>query len=140
MNAHLQHIDTQGVPRPLYQYSNALKIAGGADLLVLSGQLAVDASGELVGPGDIEAQATQVYRNIAAVLEGAGASLADVFRYTIFLTRPEDGPGFMKVRSEVFGQIYTDHEPLPTSTLIYVSGLVAPEYLIEIEATAVIAS
>lgn len=137
MTSSIQEVDTGG-PRPLYQYSNVLKVTSGVDLLVLSGQLAVDEAGDLVGVGDVEAQARQVYRNISAILESASASLADIFKYTIFLTRLEDGPAFMKVRSEVFADVYPPDTAPPTSTLIYVNGLVAPEYLIEIEATAVL--
>lgn len=137
MNQHIQPVPIEGVAPALYEYSHALKIAGGSNLLVLAGQLAVDEEGQIVGAGDFERQARQVYRNIALILQSAGGTLEDVVRYTVYLTRRQDGATFMKVRSEVFADL-AEEAPIPTSTLIYVAGLVTPEFLIEIEATAVL--
>lgn len=137
MTQRVESVRVEGVAPALYQYSHALKITGGSNLLMLAGQLAVDEDGKLVGAGDFERQARQVYRNIALILQSAGGHLQDVVRYTVYLTRREDGAAFMKVRSKVFADL-PGEAPIPTSTLVYVTGLVSPEFLIEIEATAVL--
>lgn len=99
----------------------------------VSGQVALDASGALVGKGDLEAQTEQVYRNLAAALEAAGASLRQVFKattYVVDLTK-ERAAVIRRVRQRHFGE-----GPYPASTMVGVEALVDPEFLIEIEVIA----
>jgi reactive intermediate/imine deaminase len=101
------------------------------DLLVVSGQAAIDAQGGIVGAGDFDAQAEQTFRNLARVLDAGGSSLADVVKVTIFLT---DMSNFGKI-VELRGQWFTP--PYPADTIVEVSALALPELQIEIEAIAV---
>ena len=98
----------------------------------VSGQIAFDASGALVGEGDLRRQTEQVYENLAAILEANGATFADVVKTTTFLTTLDGIDGMREVRSRYLG------EDPPASTAVQVVALVIPEGLIEVEAVAVI--
>lgn len=99
----------------------------------VAGQIARDGKGELIGVGDIEAQSIQVFENIRAVLEEAGGSLADVVATTTYITARPYREVVTAVRHRYFkGPDY------PTNTLLIVEGLGLPEYLVEVEATAVL--
>jgi 2-iminobutanoate/2-iminopropanoate deaminase len=100
-------------------------------LLFISGQLATDSQGQVVGTGDIRAQAHAVFANLAAVLSAAGGDFSDVVSMTVFLTARADFDGFNEVRNQIFRT-----EPYPTSTLVVVAGLVVPEHLVEVNAVA----
>lgn len=99
----------------------------------IAGQIAFDASGQLVGKGDLAAQAEQVYANLARALEGAGASLKDVFKVVTFVVNldPEKAKIVRAVRAKHFGD-----GPFPAATMVGVTSLVNPDLLIEIECIA----
>ena len=109
--------------------------ASGARTIYLSGQVSTDEEGRVVGEGDIGAQTTQVMTNIGLALKSAGATYADIVKITTYVVgyKPELRPIIGKARSVFFEGI----EP-PASTLVGVSALAAPEWLIEIEAVAVV--
>jgi enamine deaminase RidA (YjgF/YER057c/UK114 family) len=94
--------------------------------------VSLDASGKLIGAGDIEAQTRQVFENLKAALGAGGASLADVVKITVFMTDLGGLATFRKLRNEYFPK-----DP-PASSLVKVAGLVVPDLLIEIEAIAVV--
>ena len=98
--------------------------------LFIAGQVARDRTNEIVGVGDITMQTHQVFRNLSAILAEAGASLDDVVKLTVYLTRREDLPGYRAVRDATLTQ------PMPATTLVFVSGLAHSDYLVEIEAIA----
>ena len=100
--------------------------------LYIAGQVPLDKNGALVGEGDGEAQVRQVYANLKAILEELGSSLDSVVKFTTYLTRREDLDMFRKLRNEVL------KAPFPPNTLVFVQGLARPEYLVEIEAIAVL--
>jgi len=112
-------------------YSHAA-IAG--NTVYIAGQIALDADGNLVGRGDIEAQTHQAYANLQAILEGLGGSLEDIVKLTTYLTDRTQLAAFRRVRNRFFS------DPFPPNTLLFVSGLAQPAYLVEIEAVAVLAS
>lgn len=122
-----------GVPVPKGPYSQAV-VTSAKRLLVISGQVPEDESGNLVGPGDLEAQARQVFTNLARILEGVGGSLSDLVKIQVFLV--DAGPTSYeilgRVRREFFGNRF------PASTMVEVKRLVSPEWLIEIEGWAAI--
>ena len=97
----------------------------------MSGQVAVDASGNLVGQGSCGAQADQVFRNVEAALKSAGATLDDVTKITCFMVNADDYPAYAAVRNRVFP------ENGPASSTVIIKALVRPEFLLEIEAIAV---
>ena len=101
------------------------------DLLLISGQAAIDETGGLVGVGDFDAQAEQVFRNLKRVLEAGGSSLDRVVKVTIFLTDMANFPKIVELRGKWFT------EPYPADTIVEVTSLALPELEIEIEAIAV---
>lgn len=110
------------------RYAHAIR-AG--DTVYLSGQVALDPDGKLVGPGDIEAQATQVFENMRRVMAAAGGTLDDIVKITAYMTNVLYREGYGKAR-QAAGMAETP------STLIVVPSLALPEFLIEIEAVAVL--
>ncbi|MFC7396368.1 RidA family protein [Chelatococcus sp. GCM10030263] len=127
-----KEIRPQGVFKsPTAPFSLATRSEGGV-LLHISGQVPQDAAGANVGLGDVRAQAEQVIQNIKAIVEAEGGSLADVCRLTIYLTAREYLPTVMEVRSKHF------KDPFPAATAVVVSGLANVDWLVEIEAAAVL--
>jgi 2-iminobutanoate/2-iminopropanoate deaminase len=116
---------------PISHYTDAVR-AG--DLLFVSGLVAVDGEGRLIGGEDVMAQTRQVFENLRRILDAAGCGFADVVKVTIFLTDIADRPIINPVRQEVFG------EARPASTLVEVSRLVVEGAKIEVEAVALVSS
>lgn len=121
----------EALSEPLSHYTDAVR-AG--DLLFVSGLVAVDRDGGLVGGGDVVAQARQVFDNMRAVLAAAGCGFDDVVKVTIFLTDVDDRATINPVRREVFG------DARPASSLVEVPRLAVPNAKIEVEAVALIPS
>jgi 2-iminobutanoate/2-iminopropanoate deaminase len=121
------------VAAPMGTYSQAVRVeTGDAVWLHVSGQIAIDLEGNLVGPGDVRAQTRQVFENLKAILAANGATFADVVKIGTYLTTLEDLAGMREVRSE-----YLTAEP-PASTAVQVVALVVPDALIEIDLVAVV--
>jgi enamine deaminase RidA (YjgF/YER057c/UK114 family) len=116
-------------------YSHAAMIEGGRTVFV-SGQVALDADGKLVGKGDLRAQMEQALKNLVAVLRSAGASPADIVKLNTYVVNysADDLPAIREVRAKFFGA----GEP-PASTLIGVQALAFEGLLVEIEAVATVA-
>jgi reactive intermediate/imine deaminase len=123
-------VESSDAPAASGPFSPAV-LGTGTQVLALSGQVSAAPDGSLVGEGDAGEQARQCLRNLDALLRAAGATREDVVRVGIFLTDMADRAAVARARIEYFG----DHRP--AATLIEVSALVAPEFLVEIEATAV---
>ena len=119
-------VTADGLPAPGGPYAPAT-LATGTRILTISGQIA---DGSPV-PDDAGEQARRCLANVEALLSAAGASRADVVRVGVFLTDMADRAAVAKARTEYFG------EHKPAATLFQVSALVAPEYRVEIEATAI---
>jgi 2-iminobutanoate/2-iminopropanoate deaminase len=124
-----EEIRADGLAEPLSHYTDAVRAGG---LLHLSGIVAVDAEGRLVGGDDVIAQTRQVFENIGAVLEAGGCGFEDVVKVTIFLTDIDDRPLINPLRQEFFGATR------PASTLVEVPRLAVPGAKVEIECIAVI--
>jgi reactive intermediate/imine deaminase len=123
------------VAAPMGTYAQAVRVeTGDAVWIHVSGQIAIDAEGNLVGPGDVRAQTRQVFENLKAILEANGATFADAVKIGTYLTTLDDLAGMREVRSE-----YLTSEP-PASTAVQVVALVVPEALIEIDLVAVVPS
>jgi reactive intermediate/imine deaminase len=112
-------------------YSQVVTVTGG-DLIFIAGQVSLDASGAVVGAGDFAAQARQTFQNLMGALAAAGASATSVIKLTTFVTDMSQLATFRAVRDQ-----FLDPAHLPASTLVQVSRLFRPEFLIEIEAIAV---
>lgn len=121
------------VAAPMGTYSQAVRVeTGDAIWIHVSGQIAIDLEGNLVGPGDVRAQTRQVFENLRAILEANGATFADVVKIGTYLTTLDDLAGMREVRGE-----YLTAEP-PASTAVQVVALVVPDALIEIDLVAVV--
>lgn len=101
------------------------------DMIILSGQAALDLEGNIIGVGDFDAQADQVFRNLDLLLTRAGSSLAEVVKVTIYLTDMSHFPKIVDLRRKWFTA------PYPADTIVEVRALALPELMIEIEAIAV---
>ncbi len=124
-----EEIRVPELAEPVSHYTDAVR-AG--ELLFVSGCIAVDGDGRLVGGDDVVAQTRQVFANLEAILSAAGASFADVVKVTVFLTDIDDRPAVNEIRREVFGVTR------PASTLVEVSKLVLDGARVEIEAVALL--
>ncbi len=117
--------------RPFGIFSN-VALADQGRTCFISGQVAIDVKGDTVGKGDIRLQTRQVLRNIRAALEAVGGAWEDIACINVFLVNMEHLQAVHEVRAEFWSGDY------PASTLVQVAGLVHPDFLIEINATAVI--
>jgi len=116
-------------PRP--RYSQGI-LAEGGKLLFIAGQTASDKDGGIAGKGDIEAQTHQVFKNLSSVLKEAGGSLDNLVMTTTYITDRKYREGYNRVRQQYY------KKNSPTSTLVIVTGLASPDYLIEINGVAVL--
>ena len=114
---------------PTVGYSHAAK-AG--NTLYIAGQVAQDVEGNVVGEGDLEAQVSQVFTNLKNVMEEAGGSLQNIVKMTTFLTHYNNIETYRSVRNRYFS------EPFPPNTLLIIESLALPDYMIEVEAIAVL--
>jgi 2-iminobutanoate/2-iminopropanoate deaminase len=118
-----------GMSEPVSHFTHVVRAGR---IVFVSGCVATDGAGRVVGGSDIVAQTRQVHENIKRCLSAAGATFADICKVTVFLRNINDREKVNTVRQEYFGA----HRP--ASTLVEISRLVRDDYLIEIEATAVI--
>ena len=114
-----------GLNPPVSHYTDAVRFG---DLLFVSGIAPLDQDMNLIGDGDVAAQAEQVFVNLQKVLEAVGAGFEDVLKVTVYLTDVDDRTRINPVREKYFG------DARPASTLVEVSGLVMPGMKVEIEA------
>ena len=125
-------LDSPNLSSPKGIYSPGVETPAGR-MVFVSGQVARNAQGEIVGEGDIQAQTRQTLENVQAVLEAAGAPLDDIAKVTVFVTNLEEHfSQIHQVRAQYFKSDY------PASTLVEVKALAHKDLLIEIDAIAVI--
>ena len=115
-------------------YSQGVKVVGNG-LVFVSGQTALDNTGNLVGEDDVAAQTRQVFENIGKVLSISGSDFRMVVEFTIYLVGEDSVADFIQTRKEIFKTIYPD-EKYPCSTLVNVMSLGGSKALVEISATA----
>ena len=126
-----RYINPPTLARPM-GYTHVVE-ASGARTLYISGQVALDDSGNIVGEGDMGAQARQVFENLHAALRSIGASFRDVAKLTYFIVDMTQMQTVREVRDQ-----YIQPEYLPASTAVEVRRLAREEFLLEIEAVAVL--
>ncbi|MDG9712693.1 RidA family protein [Streptomyces sp. DH10] len=114
------------------QYSHV--VMGTGRFVAIAGQLALDEQGRPVGEGDPAAQARRVFENLRRCLAAAGATFDDVVKLTYFVTDMAHMPAIRAARAE-----YIPDDRLPAASAVRVAGLVRPEFLLEVEAFAVVA-
>ena len=117
------------VAPPTGPYTHLAVVPANCDLLVLAGQVGVDAQGTL--PQDIEAQLRNALANATAILSSEGAGPKDILKVNLWLVQPVERERFLTIWADFHGG-----EPPPPATFAYVTGLVRPEYLVEVEVWA----
>ncbi|MBI2987660.1 MAG: RidA family protein [Deltaproteobacteria bacterium] len=125
-------IQPKKLPDPRPRYSQGILVTKPGKLLFIAGQTAVDAKGNIVGKGNIEAQAKQVFENLKAVLKKAGGSIENIVKTTTYITDIKYREGLNKIRRQYY------KSTAPVSTLVVVKGLANKDYLVEIEGIAVL--
>ena len=126
-----QGFNAPGVVKPFGIFSSAAWQPEGR-VLHISGHVSQDAAGHTVGKGDMAAQTRQVLENIRDVLASVGGTMDDIAKVTVFVTDVAEIAKIHEVRAEFF------RKPYHASTLVHVAQLIDPDWLIEIEAVAVI--
>ena len=113
-------------------YTHVVEVTGPSKTVYISGQIAYDKDGKVVGAGDMKAQAEQVFKNLQLALDAAGATFSDVVKMNTYITDMDKAPAVREVRARYFG------ETTPASTLVQVVHLARPELMLEIEVIAVV--
>ena len=129
----VQHINPDGLNKNP-AFTNVIVVTGSAKTIYIGGQDAVDGSGNIVGKGDLKAQAEQVFKNLEAALSAAGAGLEHVIKWNLYIVQGQPiQPGF-----EVFQRVWGRRPNPPTITGLFVAGLAHPDFLLEMDAIAVV--
>lgn len=127
-----QQIVSPKIGNPSGHFSQATMVEATGRLVFISGMLAKDADGKLVGVGDIEEQTRQVCENLKAAVEEAGGTMDDICRVDVYIRNMEHFDAIHKVRRQYFTS------PPPASTMVEITKMTTPDALIEINAIAVI--
>jgi enamine deaminase RidA (YjgF/YER057c/UK114 family) len=130
----VSYANPPSAPPALGLYSHVARSAPG-ELAFIAGQLAVDAQGAAVGVGDVGRQVQQVFENLGAILRDLGVGFDAVVQFTTYLTDAGSIPAFMAARAALFPRLFSA-TAYPPNTLLVVSRLVRPEFLIEVAAIA----
>lgn len=129
----VQHLNPDTLPKNP-AFTNVVVVTGPVKTVYIGGQDAVDAAGAIVGKGDIAAQSEQVMRNIQAALAAAGADLEHVIKWNVYIVQGQSlQPGF-----EAFQRVWGSRPNPPTITGLFVAALAHPDFLVEIDAVAVV--
>lgn len=129
----VEHIMPDGLNKPK-AYTHVVSVTGNHKTILIAGQVSADAQGNVVGKGDLKAQGEQVFKNLQTALAAAGADLKHIVKWNIYLIAGQNIEDFRAVRAKVWG----DRPNPPASTLVFVPALASPDYLLEIECTAIV--
>jgi reactive intermediate/imine deaminase len=128
-----QQVTSDKIRQPSGHFSQATVIEARGKLVFISGMTSRRADGTIAGIGDIEVQTRQVCENLKAAVEAAGGSMDDIVRVDVYVRNMEHFDQIHKVRRQYF------KTPAPASTMVEICKMTSPDYLIEINAIAVIA-
>ncbi len=115
-------------------FTNVVVVSGSVKTIYVGGQDSVDKSGTIVGKGDIQAQSAQVLKNIQAALAAAGADLHHLIKWNMFVVQGQD----LRAGFAVFQKVWGNRPNPPAITFAFVAGLANPDFLIEMDAIAVV--
>ncbi len=115
-------------------FSNVIVVTGSVKTVYVGGQDAIDASGNIVGKGDFKAQTEQVLKNIQAALAAGGAQLEHVIKWNLYVLQGQP----LRAGFEVFQRTWGNRPNPPAISMMFVSGLANPDYLLEMDAIAVV--
>ena len=119
-------------PAAIHTPTGYSHVAKAGNLVSIAGQLSIDKDGNVVGEGDIQAQTKQALSNLEEAIKASGGAKEDIAAIRVYMTNRDDLEGMRQARAG-----FWEGTP-PASTLLFISGLVRPEFLIEIEALAVV--
>ena len=119
-------------PAAIHTPTGYSHVAKAGNLVSIAGQLSIDKDGNVVGEGDIQAQTKQALSNLEEAVRASGGTKEDIAAIRVYMTNRDDLDGMRQARAG-----FWEGTP-PASTLLFISGLVRPEFLIEIEALAVV--
>ena len=119
---------------PIGAYSHGIRVKAG-EFLFVAGQVGLGADGNLVGAGDVSAQARQTFQNIGKVLESVGATFSNVVEFTTYLVGRDSVQPYLDGRVDIFAEIFPNRD-YPPNTLLVIDGLVREEFLVEVSAIA----
>ena len=129
----VQHLNPDGLPKNP-AFTNVITVTGPAKTIYIGGQDSVNASGEIVAKGDIKGQTEQVLKNLQTALKAAGADLEHIIKWNIYVVQGQPiQPGF-----EVFQKVWGQRPNPPAITVAFVAGLANPDFLVEMDAIAVV--
>ena len=129
----VQHINPDGLNKNP-AFTNVITVTGPAKTIYIGGQDSIDAAGEIVGKGDIKKQTEQVLKNLQTALHAAGADLEHIVKWNILVVQGQPiQPGL-----EAFQQVWGHRPNPPTITMAFVAGLANPDFLVEMDAIAVV--
>ena len=128
----IQHINPDDLNKNP-AFTNIITVTGPAKTIYIGGQDAIDASGQIVGKGDIKRQTEQVLTNLQTALRAAGADLENIIKWNLYVLQGQPiQPGF-----EAFQKVWGRRPNPPTITMAFVAGVTNPDFLVEIDAIAV---
>jgi enamine deaminase RidA (YjgF/YER057c/UK114 family) len=136
MSAELNIYNPNELGAPMGQYTHVTRVKAN-EFLFIAGMLSGDAAGNMIGDGDFDTQATQVFRNIEAALKSAGASWANVVQFTTYLVHSQDIPKFMAFRLREFPKMFPSGK-YPPNTLLIIDRLVKEQFLVEVQTIAAV--
>lgn len=132
-NGQVQHVNPDALSKNP-AFTNVISVTGNVKTIYIGGQDAVDASGTIVGKGNIKQQTEQVFSNLQAALKAGGAELENIIKWNIYIVQGQPiQPAF-----EVFQNVWGRRPNPPAITVMFVFGLANPEFLVEMDAIAVV--
>ena len=124
-------------PDPLNKdpaFTNVIVVTGSVKTVYVGGQDAVDASGAIIGKGDLKAQTEQVLKNIQVALAAGGAQLEHIIKWNLYVVQGQP----LRAGFEVFQRVWGNRPNPPAISMLFVSGLAHPDFLVEMDAIAVV--
>jgi enamine deaminase RidA (YjgF/YER057c/UK114 family) len=115
-------------------FTQVVTVSGPGKTIYIGGQDAVDASGTIIGKGDIKAQVEQVFKNLQTALKASGAELEHIVKWNIYIVQGQP----LRPAFEVSQQIWGGHPNPPAITVMFVAGLANPDFLVEMDSIAVV--
>ena len=133
LHEQVQHINPDELVKNS-AFTNVITVTGPTKTIYIGGQDSIDASGEIVGKGDIKKQTEQVLKNLQTALKAAGADLENIVKWNILVVQGQPiQPGL-----EAFQKVWGNRPNPPTITVAFVAGLANPDFLVEMDAIAVV--
>jgi enamine deaminase RidA (YjgF/YER057c/UK114 family) len=130
----VQHINPDGLSKNP-AFTQLVSVTGPAKTIYIGGQDAVDPSGTIIGKGDVKAQVEQVFKNLQTALEASGAGLEHIVKWNIYIVQGQP----LRPAFEASQKIWGGRPNPPAITVMFVAGLANPEFLVEMDAIAVVA-